>query len=309
MVLALGDRWAERLRRIAPNARVVVVPNPVTAVGPATQPAHGDPVQVVFLGEIGDRKGTFTLLDAWAKVLVESTSPVRLTIAGTGEIDRAQHRVRELGLHDTVTVRPWLTPGEVAGVLATAQVLCLPSRDEGQPMAVLEAMANGLCVVAGNVGGIPEMLADDCGLLVSPDSVDELAAALGSVVDDPLKRARLGGCALRRVRSHIRHRGRVAPDRCPVSRGDRTMRTATGDARSTKPLRVLYVVPDLGVGGAERHVATLLPGLDRSRFDPRGAVHRRTRRALRNPPERRRPGARAASNQARGACGASRAGA
>jgi glycosyltransferase involved in cell wall biosynthesis len=201
VVLALGDLWAERLRRIAPNARVMVVPNPVTAVGPASQPAHGDPVQVVFLGEIGDRKGTFTLLDAWAKVLVEATSPVRLTIAGAGEIERARRRVRELGLFDTVTVRPWLAPGEVAGLLATSQVLCLPSRDEGQPMAVLEAMANGLCVVAGNVGGIPEMLADGCGLLVPPDSVDELAAALGSVVDDPLERARLGGRALRRVRS------------------------------------------------------------------------------------------------------------
>jgi glycosyltransferase involved in cell wall biosynthesis len=200
-VIALGDRWARRLRRIAPRARVTVIPNPVAPVGPAAQPGPGEPVHVVFLGEIGDRKGTFTLLDAWAKAAAGASGPARLTIAGDGEVDRARRRIAELGLGDSVTVRQWLSPAEVAGLLRSAQVLALPSRDEGQPMAVLEAMANGLCVVAGDVGGLPDMLDGGAGVLVRPDDPEGLAAALRAVLDDPAERARIGERGLERVRT------------------------------------------------------------------------------------------------------------
>jgi len=200
-VIALGEQWAERLKRIAPNARIHVVPNAVAPVGPATQPALGAPVHVVFLGELGERKGTFTLLDAWAKVVVEAAVPARLTIAGSGEHERARSRITELGLGDSVQLRSWLAPGEVAALLRSAQVLTLPSFAEGQPMAILEAMANGLCVVASNIGGIPELLAEDCGLLVPPGEIDALAAALCKVIDDPDERVRLGDRALDRVRT------------------------------------------------------------------------------------------------------------
>ena len=200
-VLALGDRWADRLRRIAPDANVVVVPNTVAPVGPASEPDDGGPAHVVFLGEIGDRKGTFTLLDAWAKTAVEVERPARLTVAGTGELERAQRRIAELGIADSVDLRSWLDPGEVAELLRSAQLLCLPSRDEGQPMAVLEAMANGLCVVASDVGGIPDLLAEQSGVLIAPDDVGALAAALLVLIENPAERARIGARALERVRT------------------------------------------------------------------------------------------------------------
>jgi glycosyltransferase involved in cell wall biosynthesis len=200
-VLALGDRWADRLRRIAPGAAVVVVPNAIALVGPAEEPAEGQPVHVVFLGEIGDRKGTFTLLEAWAKVTVNADGWARLTVAGDGEVERAEQRIAELELASSVDLRRWLGPAEVAELLRSAQLLCLPSRDEGQPMAVLEAMANGLCVVATDVGGIPELLAEDSGVLLSPDDVDALAAALRRLIENPAERARIGARALDRVRT------------------------------------------------------------------------------------------------------------
>lgn len=200
-VVALGELWAERLRHIAPDARVVVVPNAVAPVGPTREPAAGAPVHVVFLGLISDGKGTFTLLDAWARVIDGSTCPARLTIAGNGEFARAKARVAELGLGGSVALRHWLSPTEVAELLGAAHVLALPSRAEGQPMAVLEAMANGLCVVASDVGGIPDLLAGGSGLLVPPDDPVALAAALRTVLDDPAERLRMGERALARVRS------------------------------------------------------------------------------------------------------------
>ncbi len=203
-VIALGNTWADRLRDIAPRARIVVVPNAIRPDSPVEQRTPG-PVHVVFLGEVGDRKGTFTLLDSWAKMLADSDGSVqaRLTIAGDGEVDRARERVVALGIGASVNVRGWIANTEVPGLLASAQILVLPSQSEGQPMAILEAMAKGVCVVASNVGGIPEILDETCGVLVNPDDVTELADAITYVVTDPNARGRFGTHALQRVQNEF----------------------------------------------------------------------------------------------------------
>jgi glycosyltransferase involved in cell wall biosynthesis len=200
-VVALGDTWAQRLEKIAPGARVVVVPNSVTPHSPVQQPVPGDPVQVLFLGEIGDRKGAFALLNAWKRLYDESDGlpGARLVLAGDGDVSRARERVDELGLQDQVRVTGWISPGQVQELLRTSQVLVLPSRNEGQPMAVLEAMANGLCVIVSDVGGLPDLVDADCGVLVAVDDANALVASLRHVISDHRERARLGANALRRV--------------------------------------------------------------------------------------------------------------
>ncbi|WP_370180770.1 glycosyltransferase family 4 protein [Rhodococcus wratislaviensis] len=203
VVVALGDRWAERLERIAPRAYVVSVPNAVRPCHPVRQPSGSEPVHVLFLGCIGDRKGAFTLLDAWAKMIGDGNGRARLTLAGDGEVQRARDRVDELSVGSTVTVLGWLAPDRVPELLATSQVLALPSHNEGQPMAILEAMAHGLCVVASAVGGIPELIDDRCGVLVPVDDVDALAHALRRVVYDDDARIRLGSQALQRIRAEF----------------------------------------------------------------------------------------------------------
>ncbi|HVL84498.1 MAG TPA: glycosyltransferase [Pseudonocardia sp.] len=208
-VVALGERWAERLREIAPGARVVAIPNPVVVPGSAPVPHHlgardadSEPVRVVFLGRICADKGSFVLVQAWEKLLAGGTRvPVRLTLAGDGEVERARELVARRELGATVSVRSWLGPEEVAALLDTAHVLTLPSRNEGQPMAVLEAMARGIAVVATDVGGIPDLVEHGVsGVLVPPDDPDALADALRCVVDDAAARGRLGAAGLARVR-------------------------------------------------------------------------------------------------------------
>ena len=75
VLIALGDTWAERLARIAPQASIVVVPNAVKPQGPTRQPTSREPITVLFLGNIGDRKGAFTLIDAWSRVLSDWEGP------------------------------------------------------------------------------------------------------------------------------------------------------------------------------------------------------------------------------------------
>lgn len=203
VVVALGERCARELRAIAPGAAVIAVPNGVRI--PVSPPCSriDSAVHVVFLGQMGEMKGTFTLVEAWARLVADTPDlpPVRLTCAGDGDVAGVRDAVARLRLGDTVEVRSWMPRSQVAGLLASADVLALPSRFEGQPMAVLEAMAGGLCVVASRVGGIPDLVEDGCsGLLVPPDDIDRLAGALRRVVTDRELCGRLGTQAQHRAK-------------------------------------------------------------------------------------------------------------
>jgi glycosyltransferase involved in cell wall biosynthesis len=194
-VVALGEARAAWLQGIAQGARITAIPNAVQIAERSIQPAPGEPIGVVFLGNIGDRKGTFRLLDAWARLGAEAAT---LTIAGDGEVERARRQIQELHLEDSVDIREWLSTNDVCDLLHSAQVLVLPSRHEGQPMAVLEAMARGLCIVASDVGGLPEMIGGGCGVLVPPDDIEAIAAALRLVIRDHELRTQYGAAAYAR---------------------------------------------------------------------------------------------------------------
>ena len=198
-VLALGDIWAGRLQVIAPKANIAVLPNAVKSMAVKRQ-ASESPVRFAFLGEIGERKGAFVLLDAWARMYADAEEPLsaHLTIAGDGDIDRARRIVAAHKLEATVEILGWIPKHQARELLSASNVLVLPSRNEGQPMAILEAMAQGLCIIASDVGGIPEMLGGSSGILVAHDAVEELASAMAKVVSDPIARAVYGRKAFER---------------------------------------------------------------------------------------------------------------
>jgi glycosyltransferase involved in cell wall biosynthesis len=217
-VVALSDAWATRLRVIAPTARITVIPNAVQLGRRVTQPPRGEPVHMVFLGRIGtlqgrrghgDHKGAFRLLEAWAQLARDPGSgagcrkAATLTIAGDGEVERARRRIRELRLEDTVELREWLSESDVDELLNGSHVLVLPSRNEGQSMAVLEAMARGLCVIASDAGGLPDMIGGGHGVIVPPDDIDAIADASRLVIEDRDLRARYGAAAYARVEAHF----------------------------------------------------------------------------------------------------------
>jgi glycosyltransferase involved in cell wall biosynthesis len=202
-VIALGETWAGALRQIAPSARIAVISNAVEPRTPVDQPGPGEPVHVLFLGEIEDRKGAFLLLDAWSQ-LADGSFPggADLVMAGGGAVAEAQNRVEQLGIADQVQVTGWVAPAQVELLLSAAHILVLPSTFEGQPMAVLEAMAHGLCVVATDVGGVSDLV-DDCGVLLPVRSLTSLIDALRNVISDTERRAELASRAFRRMQERF----------------------------------------------------------------------------------------------------------
>jgi glycosyltransferase involved in cell wall biosynthesis len=145
-------------------------------------------------------KGVSVLLDAIAKL--RTTRDVRLVVV-TKRIagESAQLRVEALGLGDAVRFASGFDHPEVAALLASAEVAVVPSLYEGFSLPAIEAMACGRPLVATRTGALPEVVGDDgaAGLLVSPGDANALAAAIGRLLDDPPRRARMAAAGRRRV--------------------------------------------------------------------------------------------------------------
>jgi glycosyltransferase involved in cell wall biosynthesis len=165
--------------------RMVVIPNGIVTRRGEPTPFH-DPPLLATAAVLTHRKGLDVLLEACARL----QAPTRIAVFGDGPLRGVlSGRAASLGL-DAVFHGHVADPWER---LAEADVFVLPSRAENMPIAILEAMALALPVVATRVGGVPELVADgETGLLVDPDDAAGLANALDSLLSDPRRAAAMG---------------------------------------------------------------------------------------------------------------------
>jgi colanic acid/amylovoran biosynthesis glycosyltransferase len=164
------------------------------------------PFTLVCVASLEEVKGHRFLIGA-CSVLRERGVDVRCELIGEGPLRSAIRRqISELGLDDDIRILGGLPRGEVARHLAGADAAVLAShptrqgRREGIPVALMEAMATGLPVVATAISGIPELVEDNVsGLLVPSGDAERLADALERLATDPALRARLGAAARLKV--------------------------------------------------------------------------------------------------------------
>ncbi|MBI4500128.1 MAG: glycosyltransferase family 4 protein [Gemmatimonadetes bacterium] len=152
--------------------------------------SDGQAVRVLTVGYLGHRKGTFDLLEV-AERLSATRPKVRLTVVGGGEVDRFRGLAEQRKLRNIEFIGAVDEMRKVA-LLHGADIFLLPSRAEGQPIALLEAIAAGLPVVSTTVGSIPEVVGSANGLLTSPGDVEGMVSVLERLVDDPSLRERMG---------------------------------------------------------------------------------------------------------------------
>ncbi|MBI4574773.1 MAG: glycosyltransferase [Planctomycetes bacterium] len=195
------SRWLGRWG--VPSRRRVVIPNAVDLPAARGAPPDGGPGPPVVLcvARMVRQKGLDTLLRAVA--LLPRTRPVSLWLAGEGpERPGLERLARGLGL-SRVEFLGWRA--DVPDLLGEADVLALPSRWEGLPVAVLEAMAAGVPVVATAVDGTAETVVHgETGLLVPPGDPVGLALALDRVLGDREAARRMGEAGRRRAGLHFR---------------------------------------------------------------------------------------------------------
>ncbi len=201
--LPVSDRWnAELVRLGCPADRIRVHRMGVDCerFRPAADiEAPRGELRVISVARLVPKKGLEYALDALALVGVRGRDAT-LAIAGAGpERGRLEDRARGLGLSDRVT---WLGPvshDRLPEVLAGADVFLAPSVTppdgdiEGVPVAIIEAMASGLPVVATSHGAIPDLVSDQVtGLLAAERDAPGLAERIERLAADPTLRKRLG---------------------------------------------------------------------------------------------------------------------
>lgn len=182
------------------DARIRVVPNPCSVAVRQPKAAPQGEVRLLYMSNLLVEKGYLDCVDAMVHVkrlLPDRT--VKLTLAGASLLGADQYldpsdlefalnrHIRFLGLEDVVTV-VGIAMGEMRETLLTeSHIALLPTyyRNEGQPLAIIEAMASGLPFVATAWRGIQDLADKDVGLIVPPRSPIEIAEAIAQLVQDP----------------------------------------------------------------------------------------------------------------------------
>jgi glycosyltransferase involved in cell wall biosynthesis len=202
VVIALTQGWGEELQNFAVIHRLTIVPNAPDLSAPVHRNGNpsGRPQHLLFLGHLYREKGIFELVAAFSRVR-EQRPELRLTMAGVGtEDDELRRQAGAQGLGDALRLAGWVSPEKKNALLASADCLVLPSYEEGLPLALLEAMASGVPVVATPVGGVAEVARHEVeALLVPPQDVHALAQAIERILGDPALANRLAGAARKRA--------------------------------------------------------------------------------------------------------------
>lgn len=203
-LVGVSDATASDLRRTLPAVadRVRVVPNGIPVVagdraGTRARLGLRDEERLTLaVGNLYPVKGHDVLLRAFATIATTSIGSVwRIAIAGRGESEGFLRQLAtELGIGDRVHLLGLRS--DVPDLLAAADLFVLPSRSEGLPLALIEAMGASLPIVATNVGGIAEVVTHDVdAMLVPPEEPAAMAAALARLMGDASRRQALGSAA------------------------------------------------------------------------------------------------------------------
>jgi glycosyltransferase involved in cell wall biosynthesis len=189
-------------RRFAPELEIAVIPNGVdTAMfhpRESREKSRG-PVRLLFVGRVVFQKGLDVLLAALAQL--PRDGDWQLEIIGDGDRRSAlEAEAARLGVAARIRFAGWCRRTEIAERYRAADVFVFPSRDEGMPNVVLEAMASGLPIVATAIAGNEELVRDgENGFLVPPDDPAALAAALVRIVADANAREQMSRASRVRI--------------------------------------------------------------------------------------------------------------
>ena len=151
---------------------------------------------VLFVGRYSNQKGADTLLRAVARMPDDTV----LLMAGGGPLEeRLRVLTKELGIEERTRFLGVVAHHELPRLYRAADVVAVPSNMEPLGIVCLEAMACGAPVVASDVGGLPELVGDDAGLLIEPGDPDGLAQGLTTVLEDGKLARRMGAAGRKRA--------------------------------------------------------------------------------------------------------------
>ena len=203
--------------------RVSVISNTIDVPANAVDHEDRDGVVIGQVGRMHPGKGFPESVEVFARVHEQHPDTSLLLVGDGPERPVVEQLVRRHGLADAVRLVGWQE--EVDGWLGQIDIFLHPSRAEPFGLAVLEAMAVALPVVAYGDAGVSEIVEDGVtGYLLEPGDIDGLEAAVSRLVADPVLRRRLGAAGRERARTHFQAE-RAGAELLPPRGGDRVCRT------------------------------------------------------------------------------------
>lgn len=196
----LAEQWAERFPFLGSVSVLPLLMDDCDELTRMPAPrTRSEETVFGFAARIEEGKGPLALVGALAE-LQHGGEAALVRMAGTGpQLQEVKARVRALKLGDACEfVGFYNEPLGRSAFMWSLDVFVLPSLAEGTPNSIIEAMAHGLPVIASEVGGIPDLLCADSGILVPPGDVAALAEAMRRLASDPHLRATMGRAARER---------------------------------------------------------------------------------------------------------------
>jgi len=178
-VIALSQYWQDFFTGIAGETRVLMVENCINTLAYInSKTAKTEKPTVLFLGELSHRKGIDDLFKI-ANYIKNKGVTARFIAAGPGNFSLLNSRLQEQGLQDIVVITPPVFGEPKRLLLAQSWMFILPSYAEGMPIAIIEALAAGLPVIATQVGGLTDMITNRVnGFLAPPGNIELLGNSI-----------------------------------------------------------------------------------------------------------------------------------
>lgn len=156
-------------------------------------------VRILFVGHVVKEKGVEELIEC-VRILLQNKFEVELDLVGPCELvyklfleEKFSSIINRINFVGVKSQR------DVYKYMAACDIFCLPSYTEGMPYVILEAMASGCCIIASNVGAIPEMLEEKEGVLIQPKNINALQEALAYLIKNSEARVNFGTNAKTKV--------------------------------------------------------------------------------------------------------------
>lgn len=183
-IICLTESWKEFYTQVTGNVQISVVENVICPpkIRRVSEGEDKAKLHALFLGLVTEGKGIYDLLE----VIIDNSTMLRdkfvLHIGGNGQIDKLLKIIKENSIEDIVQYEGWVAGDKKQDLMNLCDVFILPSYAEGLPVSMIEALSYGQYIIASNVGGIPEILPEQFGILIEPGNKLDIKAAIDYVI-------------------------------------------------------------------------------------------------------------------------------
>lgn len=200
--IVLSKRLVGMIKDKAPNAKVIVLYNAVRTY--EKNPYNPSARNILFLGRLGERKGTFDLLECIRRLDHKIVPEIKFYLCGDGVVDEVKKRIQKMNIEHRIAHVGWIDGEQKKDFMRNTMINVLPSYNEGLPMTILETMAYGIPNISTRIASIPEVVMDnENGFLIAPGDVKTLEERIFSLINDEKLQAKFSESSYRLVRNYF----------------------------------------------------------------------------------------------------------